>query len=501
MNKGWKFICPAIFLCVLFHAHNSHAESYTVVTSKGVKAVDTRSRRVVPIQENAGTLAETPIVAAAEEVAEAALPAPLADTFKLHSRPNATKRIYLDFDGHVGAEGDVYAPYTIDPDTTSFSDVERTEIQKIWAAVAEMFAPFDLDITTEEPPIDDLRKSGTGDTRWGLRVVIDSTFDEGWAYIGSFNWSTDQEAEVGCQAGAGWDVPGMWQHIAAAIAHESGHAMNLHHHGDSGATGEVPDDYYWGHWPNKYYYWNAIMGGEYVFPATFLYQWSKGEYAAATTNQDDLAIITGNNGFGYRPDDHSSTTSSATQLIFTNASLAFVTDGVIETRTDVDFFTFNIDAAQNIEFEISPAEYSPCLDILAKIYNSSGSVLYTNNPVSSLGAAFNVSLAPGTYYLSVDGVGYGAPETGYSDYASLGYFSIKGKGTTCAVINPGQQPTLNAVTSSSNSIVCSWSNTGFKLQSRTNLLLGTWLDYPAGTSSPVSVTTSNKTAFLRLIQQ
>jgi hypothetical protein len=38
--------------------------------------------------------------------------------------------------------------------------------------VAEDFSPFDVDVTTEEPSVDDLRQAGAGDERWGIRVVM-----------------------------------------------------------------------------------------------------------------------------------------------------------------------------------------------------------------------------------------------------------------------------------------------------------------------------------------
>jgi len=47
----------------------------------------------------------------------------------------------------------------------------------------------------------------------------------------------------------------------------------------------------------------------------------------------------------------------------------------------------------------------------------------------------------------------------------------------------------------------SWSEDGYKLQTRTNLLIGAWADYPGGSSSPVNVTPTNVAAFFRLIQK
>ncbi|HIA01138.1 MAG TPA: hypothetical protein EYN66_04410, partial [Myxococcales bacterium] len=82
------------------------------------------------------------------------LPAPLEDTFILHSNPGASKVIYLDFDGHTilwMGEDFVYDAWNMEGPDTSFSDTERTVIQLAWQSISEDFLPFDLDVTTEDP--------------------------------------------------------------------------------------------------------------------------------------------------------------------------------------------------------------------------------------------------------------------------------------------------------------------------------------------------------------
>ena len=86
-------------------------------------------------------------------------PAPLADTFLLHSNPGASKVVFLDFDGHVGI-GELYDPYDFEMGPGIFSDAELTEIQLTWQAVSEDFLPFDVDVTTEDPGVDALRNTG-----------------------------------------------------------------------------------------------------------------------------------------------------------------------------------------------------------------------------------------------------------------------------------------------------------------------------------------------------
>ncbi|MBM4076852.1 MAG: hypothetical protein FJ267_14585, partial [Planctomycetes bacterium] len=112
-----------------------------------------------------------------------AAPFPLSSTFLLHSRSTATKRIYLDFDGHettgtrwnTDPEPDLpkikTSPFTMDA-LAAFSEAELTSIQEIWQRVAECFSPFDVDVTTEAPPVADLINAGGADTRWGIRVLF-----------------------------------------------------------------------------------------------------------------------------------------------------------------------------------------------------------------------------------------------------------------------------------------------------------------------------------------
>lgn len=348
-------------------------------------------------------------------------PFPLAETFKLHSNPGATKVVYLDFDGHTTtgtAWNTLWKLPTINTPAYSieggaaFSNRELEQIQIIWERVKEDFLPFDVDITTEDPGVDALRKAGAGDTKWGVRVVIGAdqanTGAGGIAYIGSFNWDSDTPTFVFNTGLVG---------VAEAASHEVGHTLGLAHDGLKSPRTE----YYQGHGAGATS-WAPIMGvGYYVN----LVQWSKGEYANASQTQDDLAIITTQNGFGYRTDDHSGTTAGATPLGGSGTIIAG--EGIIERNTDLDYFVFSAGAGQ-VVINVDPFYRSPNLDILAKLYDSAGVVVAMSNPVTSLKATITATLEAGTYYLSVDGTGKPAAgkDLGYSDYGSLGYYSISG---------------------------------------------------------------------------
>lgn len=110
---------------------------------------------------------------------QALLSYPASQTFTLHSKPGLTRVIYLDFDGHTTTDtawnnGVTFTTpaYNTDSSATSFGTAELANIQEIWKRVSEDFAPWDVDVTTEQPAAGALAKSGTTDTAYGIRVVI-----------------------------------------------------------------------------------------------------------------------------------------------------------------------------------------------------------------------------------------------------------------------------------------------------------------------------------------
>ena len=351
----------------------------------------------------------------------------LSDTFALHSNPGANQTIYLDFTGHTtqntawnsyaGVSNIVTPAYDIDGDTLNFSNEELTRIQYIFQRVAEDFIPFDVNVTTEEPPLNDLIKSGSSDSKWGVRVAIGGSSNDwlgvsagGVAYIGSFNWSNDSPVFV-FENNLG---NGSEKRVSEAASHEIGHALGLDHDGIGS------QEYYTGHGTGATS-WAPIMGVGYSKTVT---QWSRGEYNNATTTEDDLSIITSNNGFGYRADDHGNNSGSATPLTLSGNTVTGA--GIIERNTDDDVFSFNTDSGA-ISFDIQPIERGANLDIFAELLNSNGNVVVSSNPLDRLDATLNANVSAGTYYVRITGTGTGNPSTGYSDYGSLGQYTVTGQ--------------------------------------------------------------------------
>jgi len=103
------------------------------------------------------------------------------EALTLASLQGARHTIVLDVDGHVTTDTSwnavddgpaiISGPFDLDGDPSSWSNAEREAILTAWAAVAEDFAPWAVNVTTEEPDDPaDLTFEGDGDTRWGIRV-------------------------------------------------------------------------------------------------------------------------------------------------------------------------------------------------------------------------------------------------------------------------------------------------------------------------------------------
>lgn len=347
-------------------------------------------------------------------------PYPVNMTFKLHSLPGASKVIYLDFDGHTTAGtfwNNSYGaqitslPFDLDGSGTRWNSVETDRIQFIWQRIAEDFLPFNIDVTTQDPGVEALRRTDASDANYGVRVVISpsnfySTGAGGVAYLGSFTWNTDTPCYVFTQQLGG----GNEKFVAEAASHEAGHTLGLMHDGLVGGAA-----YYQGQGS-----WASIMGVGYY---KSLVQWDKGEYTNANNKQDDLAVITGSYGVSFRTDDHGNAMGTATSLSIANQALSG--SGIIGQPTDKDFFFFATGAG-TINITVNPDPVSPNLDIKAELLNSTGTVVASSDP-AGLSATLSANVNSGTYYLVIDGVGAGSPTaTGYSDYGSIGAYTITG---------------------------------------------------------------------------
>lgn len=367
-----------------------------------------------------------------------------ASTFQLHSRPKASKIIYLDFDGHVTQNtwwNDASAPtitttaYDSDGDPTTFSAAEQAEIVQIWQRVSECYSPYDVDVTTETPLVSDLINTGGADLKSGMRVLFGNSSPSpapgagGVAFLNSFGLDVGTGVDTPCfvfQVGVGTQA----KPNADACIHEVGHTVGLRHDGLFPASDPAHQGYYTGQGTGKVG-WAPHMGVGYYKP---LVQWSKGEYANADNQEDDLAMIA--TYLGSRQDDFSSTTSGAKAIAGTAGASSFAvnTSGVIETTNDADIFKITCGSG-TIKLDAVGGPANTMLDIQLSLLDSKGVLVAATgnpaNPPTDVIASINQAVVAGTYYVKIEGVGNGNPlTTGYTKYSSLGQYTITGSFST-----------------------------------------------------------------------
>ena len=375
----------------------------------------------------------------------------LDDAFLLHSKPGSANRVYIDFNGHTisGTAWNSTVPtyvalaFSADADRTTFSAAERTKIVDIWHRVAEDLAPFDIDVTTEEPASFD---SHTG------RILVTEDVDAngvnmpsccsagGVAYVNVFGGSSYHTTYSPALVYANKLGPNGETYIAEASSHEFGHNLGLSHDGTIAAGG------YYGGLGSGLVSWAPIMGNGYYNNVT---EWSKGEYPDANQLQDDLAIIAGK--LGYKADDHGNTIGAGTALVVGAGGTVDASNpeidphnllpqnkGVINSGTDVDVFSF-VSGAGPLSFTISPAwnafyrassNRGANLDISVELRDNANALVASSEPVTDTGASIAATVGAGTYHLVITGVGNAV--TPYSDYDSLGQYFINGTITTGA---------------------------------------------------------------------
>ena len=378
---------------------------------------------------------------------------PIASPPVFNSHPSSSNVLYLDFNGDVitgtawnghsiGGPTITARSYDIDGDHNNFSTAEQTRIYQVWQRVAEDFAAFDINVTTD-PVYDDA--SNRGPTIGQVLITHNADFNNdnagGRAYVGVFGFSN--YATYYSPALVYYNkLSSRADYIAEATSHEMGHNLGLSHDGTSSKS------YYGGHGSGQTS-WGPIMGTGYNRNVS---QWSNGEYYDANNTQDDESRLLSK--LGYRNDDHSDSLLTTSYLYAsggTNIENSHANNrGIINGPHDPDVFAF-ITGAGSITLQVDPFVVGTNtrggnLDVQMRILDYSGSVVASSNPSSTTGASITTTISTaGTYYLEVTAVGTGTPEisgpTGYVDRFSQGQYFISG--TLQAASGDRQAPTAS----------------------------------------------------------
>lgn len=360
----------------------------------------------------------------------------------LQSRPGALGVLYIDLDGEQVTDPAWNGGQTINATAPVFSDA--TTIQKIWQEVAEAFAPFNINVTTDVS----VYNGATPGRRMRIIVTSNNWIGAGGvALLNSFQWA----GTTPCWAFNGADNLEADIHLCAmTISHEFGHTFGLWHDGVLPANPFSNDlgAYYQGHM-TPVGGWGPIMGAPFAFggganiPIRPIVQWSMGDYAGTNVlssnvftkgnnNQNDVAIIAGPlNQVGYASDDYPNTPETAVNIPQTSpdSGIISLTNGLIHTDSDVDVFRIYLYEG-NLSVSATNAPVSPTLKLSLTLLNPDGLTTNTvSDPANRMTASLSTNLASGAYYLRVEGVGTTTDTNttnGFIGYGSIGQYQLSG---------------------------------------------------------------------------
>jgi hypothetical protein len=308
--------------------------------------------------------------------------------------------IYLDFDGYKvsGTSWNWNGDFLTTP-----ANLTTTQIEEIFKRVSNDYSPFNITVTTDEAVYT------AANVNKRMRVVLTESWEwfgqsGGVAYVNSFTWGNDTPCFVFTSL-----LNYGTKYIAEAASHEAGHTLGLYHQASYDASGVKTSEYNRGQGTGEIG-WAPIMGVGYYENLTL---WHNGPNAnGATSYQDDVNII--KNVVGTKSDDYSNATSGA-------ATLSGSIEGLINSNTDIDFFSVDISSPKTISaqpFNTGANNSGANLDLVLKVYNSQGTLIATVDDASVLSET--TTLTAGKYYISVN-----TTANQYADkYGMLGRYSI-----------------------------------------------------------------------------
>lgn len=331
----------------------------------------------------------------------------------LNSFPSASATILLDFDGEK-----INSPIwnNGNPFTAAASGLSNEKVTEIFNRVSEDYRPFNINITTDE----NVFLAAPVNKR--IRVIITQTSAwypgvGGVSYVGSFTWGDDTPGFVFCDKLG----PNNAKEVAECCSHESGHSLGLSHQSKYDATCNLTAKYNDGVGEGEIA-WAPIMGNSYFRNMS---GWNNGPTPYGCSNvQDNISIITSQNGFGFRADDFSDDINGKPAIIKTET---INVQGLISTSGDKDGFTFSLIQNSNFHLDANPFSVNANnegadLDIQLSLYDASKNLIRIYNPGNTMSASIDTLLNAGAYFLVINGTG----NNNASDYSSLGSYTITG---------------------------------------------------------------------------
>ena len=347
----------------------------------------------------------------------------------LDSNPSAPATLYLDFHGNFERDwwqyddnhkavhySNITTPvFDTDGNTAAFSTTEQSLIKEIWSRVAEDYAPFNINVSTDY--------YGTFNNGQAVKAVIGGNNTDwlkqnasGISSIGSFSDDAPNEvfvfnlmtwATAGVKNGDGVIISGPAA-IATTVSHEAGHSFGLRHHALYNADGTTITNYDPGTST-----WTPIMGDNLASDRTTWYAGPTDQ--GAKTWQDDIAVLSGSaDGFGLKADDHTSSIATADSLT-TGIRVGTLTGkGIINNINDIDTFKFTTGGG-SLQITVNSATYGPNLIPLEALYSSTGALVARVSYFSPTQSIISTTLTAGTYYVMV---------MSYGDYGDLGQYSV-----------------------------------------------------------------------------